>query len=656
MILSFEYLKANIAKMPSLSSLVKTSISLSTLGRSVPESISFTSSSSVQLLGYFGGWNATLHVCGCNERVDGIVPMTVFSVPENITTCSWVKDKVTSYLTADDVFETDFLQTVYLQGPTTYEAGLLDCLKEAYGTSAIFAAAGTATFHAATSAEVVPNGPYLVYMEDATLTLGPVYRIYHDELQAFMSGILENGTTGQYRYAPVNTVSDATVGIPVPSRLYAASTKDSAKPLNGLRVTVKDIIDINGVKTSNGNRAWFKIYPAVNATAATVQKVVDLGAALIGKTKTAQFANADRVTADWVDYHDSFNPRGDGYQDTGVSSAGAGSATAGYDWVDVSICTDTGGSVRIPASKQGVFALRPSFGATSNEGVMLEGEYFDAVGYHTRSPYMLQEFGKTWLADSPLNLTSYSGFPKKLIVSSTLWPVTNKAAQPVFDAWIERLSTFLNGTIDTTSVDTYWNTTATKPGTEFFSYMQQVAFNLNWPNQIAKVIKPWQKDYAALEDGRTPFINPFPQARFDSAVNVTQADINESYDRFTYFKDWFGAKVMQPDLETCSKSLFLIPMFAADPVYRNNVYSQPNVGSWSSFLMYYYSVQSQGPEVVFPIGQAPYNSNITNVEEQLPVTIDIVAHRGCDYMLLDLAKALADAGLLQTVKTGRTAF
>jgi hypothetical protein len=72
--------------------------------------------------------------------------------------------------------------------------------------------------------------------------------------------------------------------------------------------------------------------------------------------------------------------------------------------------------------------------------------------------------------------------------------------------------------------------------------------------------------------------------------------------------------------------------------------------------MYYYSVQSQGPEAVFPIGEVEYLSNLTGVEEKLPVSIDVLAHRGCDLMLLDLAKAPADAGLLREVKTGRTSW
>lgn len=84
------------------------------------------------------------------------------------------------------------------------------------------------------------------------------------------------------------------------------------------------------------------------------------------------------------------------------------------------------------------------------------------------------------------------------------------------------------------------------------------------------------------------------------------------------------------------------------------MYSPPDVGTWATFTPYYFSVQSQGPEAVFPIGQITYRSNITNVDEKLPVVIDVLAHRNCDLMLLDLTKALADASLLKGVKTGRT--
>lgn len=80
--------------------------------------------------------------------------------------------------------------------------------------------------------------------------------------------------------------------------------------------------DIAGLKTSVGNRPWFHLYPEKNTTAVAVQHLIDLGAIIVGKTRTSQFADGESPTADWVDYHDPFNPRGDGYMDPSSSSAG----------------------------------------------------------------------------------------------------------------------------------------------------------------------------------------------------------------------------------------------------------------------------------------------------------------------------------------------
>jgi hypothetical protein len=57
-----------------------------------------------------------------------------------------------------------------------------------------------------------------------------------------------------------------------------------------------------------------------------------------------------------------------------------------------------------------------------------------------------------------------------------------------------------------------------------------------------------------------------------------------------------------------------------------------------------------------PIGMVPYSSNVTFHEEMVPVTINMVVKRGCDFMLMNMIEKMADAGILQTVKTGRTPF
>ena len=158
-----------------------------------------------------------------------------------------------------------------------------------------------------------------------------------------------------------------------------------SKPLAGVRIGVKDIYSIKGLKSANGNRAWYDLYSAANRTAPAVQNLIDAGAIVIGKMKTSQFAIGETATADWVDVHAPFNPRGDGYQDPSSSSSGPAvgegqyrrliqsrtiacqlttsiSLVASYSWLDLTVGTDTGGSIRSPSQIQGIFGNRPSKG------------------------------------------------------------------------------------------------------------------------------------------------------------------------------------------------------------------------------------------------------------------------------------------------------
>ena len=163
--------------------------------------------------------------------------------------------------------------------------------------------------------EKVADGPYFA---SGSGLLYHAYRLYSDTQGAFSETAILN-TDGSYSVLPAN-VPGQSLAVAVPSRLYYFKTPE--KPLAGVRLGVKDIFDIQGLKTSNGNRAWYGLYPPANRTAIAVQRLVEAGAVIVGKMKTSQFANGETATADWVDYHAPFNPRGDGYQDPSSSSAG----------------------------------------------------------------------------------------------------------------------------------------------------------------------------------------------------------------------------------------------------------------------------------------------------------------------------------------------
>jgi Asp-tRNA(Asn)/Glu-tRNA(Gln) amidotransferase A subunit family amidase len=61
-------------------------------------------------------------------------------------------------------------------------------------------------------------------------------------------------------------------------------------------------------------------------------------------------------------------------------------------------------------------------------------------------------------------------------------------------------------------------------------------------------------------------------------------------------------------------------------------------------------------DLTIPIGQVAYHSPVTMVTEQWPVSINLIARRGCDLMLFNMVERMAEEGIIGTVKTGRTAF
>jgi hypothetical protein len=209
-----------------------------------------------------------------------------------------------------------------------------------YTTSKIDAAAqSNSSILSIISADTVtlPPGPYFV--SQSTGMVYQAYRLYSDFAGAFTEGLMAT-PDGNYTYLSASIPGTASLTVGVPSLLYYTPTTEM--PLAEVRLGVKDIYDIEGVKTSCGNRAYYGLYPTRNATALAAQKLIDAWPVIVGNQKKSQFANGETATADWVDYHSPFNPRGDGYQDPSSSSAGAGASIGSFDWLDIAIGSDTG--------------------------------------------------------------------------------------------------------------------------------------------------------------------------------------------------------------------------------------------------------------------------------------------------------------------------
>ena len=141
---------------------------------------------------------------------------------------------------------------------------------------------------------MIPSGPYFLSITGAVYQ---AYRLYSDFAGAFTQPLIPS-TNGTYAALPAAIPGIQAPAVGVPSRLYYSPSPE--RPLAGVRLGVKDIYDIAGVKTSDGNRAYYALYPPRTVNALPVQRLIDAGAIIVGKMKTSQFANGEEATEDWV--------------------------------------------------------------------------------------------------------------------------------------------------------------------------------------------------------------------------------------------------------------------------------------------------------------------------------------------------------------------
>lgn len=146
------------------------------------------------------------------------------------------------------------------------------------------------------------------------------------------------------------------------------------RPLEGLPIAVKDMIDTREMETGYGSAAYLGHVPSRDA--AVVERLRREGAVVIGKTTTHEFAWG--VTTESAALGDTLNPF-DGSRTPGGSSGGAAAAIAAGA-VRVGLGTDTGGSVRIPASLCGTVGYKPSYGVIPVEGIFPLSPSLDHVG------------------------------------------------------------------------------------------------------------------------------------------------------------------------------------------------------------------------------------------------------------------------------------
>jgi amidase len=179
----------------------------------------------------------------------------------------------------------------------------------------------------------------------------------------------------------------------VPHDLRAPLTGAATGPLAGLTAVIKDMYEVAGERMGCGNPEWLAAHPPATRNCPPVQKLLDAGATITGKTICDEFFYS--VTGINAHYGTPVNARAPGRMPGGSSSGSAAAVGAGL--CDFALGSDTGRSVRIPASFNGIYGLRPTHERIEHAGVADMAPSFDVPGWFAATPGVFRNVGAVLL-------------------------------------------------------------------------------------------------------------------------------------------------------------------------------------------------------------------------------------------------------------------
>lgn len=202
-------------------------------------------------------------------------------------------------------------------------------------------------------------------------------------------------------------------------------------PLAGLSFAAKDLFDIAGQVTGAGNPDWLASHAPATRTAPVVQKLADAGASMVGKTHTDELSRG--LFGENAHYGTPVNPRAPDCVPGGSSSGSAVAVASGM--VDFALGTDTGGSVRVPASFCGLYGIRPTHGRPAFEGALAQAPSFDTIGWLTADAALLGRIAAVLIGCD----ANQAPQPTRLLVAQDAFALCEPATLDALAPAVERL-------------------------------------------------------------------------------------------------------------------------------------------------------------------------------------------------------------------------
>lgn len=368
-------------------------------------------------------------------------------------------------------------------------------------------------------------------------------------------------------------------------------------PLAGLTFAVKDLYDIEGYVTGGGSPEWLATHQPATATAPTVQKCLDAGATMIGKTVCDElFYSFFGENAHYGTPINSAAPR----RVPGGSSSGSAAAVAA-GMCDFALGSDTGGSVRIPAAWCSLHGLRPTHGRIDLTHGMAMAPSFDSAGWFTRDAATFAKVAPVLLDDN-----SVTADIERLVVGEFGFSRAHATVSDNLRAFLEVARPALP---DSEVIDE-------APG-GIDPYQASETF------RILQGYETWQS-YGAWVTANNPDLGPGIKQRIKMASELTAEQAE-------------GVKPHRAEIMAAMDSvltpgtIMAIPVSAALPPKLNTDPKLLNDFRADTMALICLASLASLPQISIPVAQS----------HGMPVGIGFVGWRGGDEALVDLAQTLA---------------
>jgi amidase len=368
-------------------------------------------------------------------------------------------------------------------------------------------------------------------------------------------------------------------------------------PLSGLTFAAKDLFDVAGYPTSAGSPHMLAMSGIKTRTAPTVQKLLDSGARLVGKTITDELA----FSMSGKNAHFG-TPVNGGAPDRIPGGSSSGSAAAVSNGLcDFALGTDTGGSVRAPANHCGLFGIRPTHGRVSLEGCHDLAPSFDTCGYFTRDGATFIRVGEVLLGPDSAPLPQ----SPRVLLAQDAFALLHKEVREALAPALRQAEAVLGGP------------DPIEAAAEGFTA-------LYWTMRYIQSREAWTVDGPMIERYHPP-LGPGVADRFEFSKAVTDAQVTEAQVIRAAFRKRFSALLADDAVLILPTMPDIAPLLSQSDEalndYRNNALN-----------LLCLSVLSGLPQVSIPLAS----------RSGAPLGLSLMGPAGSDMSLVALAQRIAD--------------